>query len=372
MAHATLEILKERFSLERGEAEHILGSFVDSVENSLEEYGICHVAGVGSFVRAPGDRRISFDPAESLTRAANVRFADLPVYEVDRSVTSGETPRSPVRSTPPLPTAQPPSTGPEPPRPPRTASAEPRLSDASGEPEEASVDSPVPAPETPPEEREPVVQAPDTASADGAGSPRNPSLAGRRRSRSGRGGSAGGRRAAWFALPVFIALIAATVWFIQRPSSEQEPVARETPPATAERETPPENGTTTPEDAETVQDDPVSGDPTDTDAPAEVEPPASQQATDATADPLPDYALDRSVDGYTLIVGSSPDRGAATGQLSRFTELDLPFGVLDYSEDGSSMYRLAVGLYDSAEQADSARQAMSGVLPSGTWVWRIR
>jgi hypothetical protein len=93
---------------------------------------------------------------------------------------------------------------------------------------------------------------------------------------------------------------------------------------------------------------------------------------DAAASPAERGTLDRRTDGYTLIVGSSVDRRAADQQIARFSELDMPFGVLGYTEDDVTRYRLAVGRFNSAAEADSVRQSMSNVLPAGTWVWHIR
>ncbi|NNF03279.1 MAG: SPOR domain-containing protein [Rhodothermales bacterium] len=177
----------------------------------------------------------------------------------------------------------------------------------------------------------------------------------------------------WFAIPIVVALIAAAVWFFQRPDSASETTAGDSITSVQPFEAQPADPTGTEPESGGVDEGPVTSQAEGANdaeqTPAEATP---DDDAPAPSDPEPAYALDRSVDGYTLIVGSSPDRAAADEQMSNYTELDLPFGVLDYSEEESSMYRLAIGLYDSAQQADSARQAMAGALPSGTWVWRIR
>lgn len=374
MDHVTVQLLKDRFDLADGEAEHILGSFVDAVERRLEEFGICHVAGVGSFVRAPGDSRISFEPAEALIRAVNVRFADLPVYEIG----PGSTPRPESES----PGAEPatesrsiPSRSPSPPVAPSRAPEQPT------ERHPPKTDTPIPASSATaaPEADEPDQKLPATNGPSNESSPTKPrdsgrrSVAGSRRPRTRRRKSSGGVKPVWFVLPLLVALVAVAVWIMQRPASEPAaPLAEETAPAA------PESGANADADVDAGEPPPPDGldDPaevqTEPSADAGISADAEADAATAADDEAREAPLDRTVDGYTMIVGSSPDRTSADEQIRRFTELDLPYGVLDYSEDGSPMYRLAVGLFDSVEQADSARQAMADALPSGTWVWRIR
>lgn len=391
MDHATVRLLKDRFDLADGEAEHILGSFVEAVEQNLEEFGICHVTGVGSFVRAPGDSKISFEPADALRRAVNVRFADLPVYEIDSGAASRPDSDSPsAGSTAESRTAPPRGTPPPPVRdrtPDRTRDRPLGRPAENRQPDAETPNREIPSTESKVTDSSPAASSSaepvPRASSPSAASPTDPpnssrpQRTGSRAPHKRRQRSSGGSKTVWFVLPLLIALVAAGVWFIQRPASDPAPVAEEIAP------TVPEPGVDSGADAVPDTDDPAPQDATpgqaqaDSDPPAEVEPP-QQEAADIAADDAVDDAetsenlLNRNVDGYTMIVGSSPDRTAADEQISRFTELDLPYGVLDYSEDGSPMYRLAVGLFDSAEQADSVRQAMADTLPSGTWVWRIR
>ncbi len=90
----------------------------------------------------------------------------------------------------------------------------------------------------------------------------------------------------------------------------------------------------------------------------------------AAAPPGQDF--DTSSPGYTLIVGSTVIEADALQGIQPYRELGLPAAVLAYVEDGSPRYRLAVGRYESAAVADQARQEMTGRLPAGTWVRRIR
>ena len=82
--------------------------------------------------------------------------------------------------------------------------------------------------------------------------------------------------------------------------------------------------------------------------------------------------LDPNSDGYTLIVGSTTSLAGAEQALERYASMDMPTGILSYPDaDGQTRHRIAVGEFASAQEADQARQRLSG-LPEGTWVRRIR
>ncbi len=84
-------------------------------------------------------------------------------------------------------------------------------------------------------------------------------------------------------------------------------------------------------------------------------------------------SIDPNSSGYTLIVGSSLSRASAETEMNRFSNLGHPVALLSYPDgDGQARHRIAVGEFATADEADSARQAMANRLPDGTWVRRIR
>jgi hypothetical protein len=76
--------------------------------------------------------------------------------------------------------------------------------------------------------------------------------------------------------------------------------------------------------------------------------------------------------GYTLVVGSTLNEITARQALGQFSSLELPMGVLGYESDDATRYRIAVGHYETAALADSARAQRANELPAGTWVLAIR
>lgn len=215
------------------------------------------------------------------------------------------------------------------------------------EPEPEDAGAPAPAPEAPAPERRPV----DTPSARRS-SPVRPLLAG--------------------AAVIVIAVVAIV---LLRPGSEPAPeptfTAEETPlpPDTLAVAAQTGSDTTTTSTTGPA----VAPDSVESDSPPEASP---EPAT--VAPPLPDpvapagQAFDTTAPGYTLIVGSTTSEDEALATMRRFDELGLPLAVLAYQEDGATRYRLAVGQYASAAEADQARQTLAERLPAGTWVRRIQ
>lgn len=100
-------------------------------------------------------------------------------------------------------------------------------------------------------------------------------------------------------------------------------------------------------------------------------PPIDQpEAEPAAATRQQDFDL--STEGYTLIVGSTLVESDALNSIQKYRRLGLPAAILAYESGGTTRYRLAVGLYESAARADQARQDLTDSLPDGTWVRRIR
>ena len=87
---------------------------------------------------------------------------------------------------------------------------------------------------------------------------------------------------------------------------------------------------------------------------------------------IPRDEIVRGMGGYTLVVGSTLNEQTARNALSSFRSLGLPMGVLAYESEDPTRYRIAVGLYGSAVEADSARNRLASDLPEGTWVLSVR
>lgn len=113
----------------------------------------------------------------------------------------------------------------------------------------------------------------------------------------------------------------------------------------------------------------------DTDDAAEP-PPSATEILQQPIPPDPQIAsqseLVRGMGGYTLVVGSTMNETTARQTLLEFSRLELPMGVLGYESNDVTRYRLAVGHYESAALADSARIQWATELPEGTWVLAIR
>lgn len=80
----------------------------------------------------------------------------------------------------------------------------------------------------------------------------------------------------------------------------------------------------------------------------------------------------RGMGGYTLIVGSTLNPVTAELERERFAPLGMPTGLLEYQGPDTTRYRIAVGHFDTAAEADSARVSESERLPEGTWVLSVR
>jgi len=122
----------------------------------------------------------------------------------------------------------------------------------------------------------------------------------------------------------------------------------------------------------------------DTDSAAGANPDEATESPTSSADgseePIPPDApveahsddLVRGMGGYTLVVGSTLNEITARQALGQFSSLELPMGVLGYESDDATRYRIAVGHYETAALADSARAQRANELPAGTWVLAIR
>ena len=76
--------------------------------------------------------------------------------------------------------------------------------------------------------------------------------------------------------------------------------------------------------------------------------------------------------GYTLIVGSSRRQETALALMSTLAPPSWPSGVLTHDAGDVVRYRVAVGHFQTAALADSARTRYASELPEGTWVLSVR
>lgn len=200
------------------------------------------------------------------------------------------------------------------------------------------------------------------AAAVGAASGRPPQAGSRRAPSSRRAGSGEAPNRKPLLMVIGLLAIVAVGWFLINQfggSSES------TDPAVAQTENAEENPAT-------AAGDPAA-DPAGTSGSAEATSgtPTSQPAAPAVTPPA--TSIDPNSSGYTLIVGSSLSRSGAETEMNRFRNLGHPVALLSYPDgDGQTRHRIAVGEFDSADAADSARRAMASRLPNGTWVRRIR
>jgi hypothetical protein len=76
--------------------------------------------------------------------------------------------------------------------------------------------------------------------------------------------------------------------------------------------------------------------------------------------------------GYTIIVRSTLSASAAEMARQALSFLNLPMGVLIGEVNGVTRYRMGLGIYATALEADSVRLSLGSQLPNGSWATRIR
>lgn len=113
----------------------------------------------------------------------------------------------------------------------------------------------------------------------------------------------------------------------------------------------------------TVADLPVATEPAPAPASRPENRPASQPSTGD---------FDTSAAGFTLITASTTRSADASAEAAIVAGLGHPVAVLAYPEGGRTRYRVGFGRFPTIRAADSVRTALSGRLPSETWVRRIR
>jgi len=98
----------------------------------------------------------------------------------------------------------------------------------------------------------------------------------------------------------------------------------------------------------------------------------AQEPPTATAPVSTVDAITKGMGGYTLVVSSTLNESTARAELNNYAALGWPMGVLAYETEDLTRYRIAVGHYSTAAEADAARNQFADNLPEGTWVLSVR
>lgn len=114
-------------------------------------------------------------------------------------------------------------------------------------------------------------------------------------------------------------------------------------------------------------------DTTATETPApDTEPPAEPTEPVASADPLRSQAaIDPAAGGFSWVVGSELSREPAERRVAEFREQGLRAGVIAEEAAGRTRYRVALGQFESIEQAESFRSDLPAGVPADTWLLRL-
>ncbi len=338
MSASLIHQLAKRLGCTPEAAEVALRQYVARLQQQLEQEGQATLPGLGHLTRS--EEGLHFEPDASLAQAVNHRFAGLEPVVVE--------PPSPqaYRKTEVVPpegeaaeeAAPSPFYEVEPEAPP--AEAPPYEADeaASAAVEETPAAlAPEPEPEaastepTPPPSPEPSLRP-----------PRPPRFHVEEERRRG--------LPVWVPAALLIVVLGAVaVWFLlfSRPS-EPELAPPASPQAEVQTTTPPETTA-------------AAATPTADTA-------AATSASTAEASPT-------ASGGYALIVGSTTSQTAAERIAERFRRAPATQGlsvtIVTTTTDGTTRYRVAVGRYNSPEEALAAKRQLGNVLPPDAWVLRI-
>jgi len=99
-------------------------------------------------------------------------------------------------------------------------------------------------------------------------------------------------------------------------------------------------------------------------------PPPTDPPVETTDDFISNFT--RQTSGYTLVVGRSSSLERADNQIKTYSSLGVPLAIVEYEDNGITLFRLAVGRYDTVDEAQQGIQNLGSQLPGGTWIRRIR
>ena len=384
IAISLADLIRRGSDLEAAEAERLALAWSTEIRLELEQTGISVIRGVGTLTLSAGVVRFQQDPDFPIG-------SELPAVEgfseaVAASLLAASTAPKPPVNTPPTPAPRPEEPAdlpPEPEAPPvweELATVDETILDQV---EESAI--PVSTPYFEPEEEESDAdpeQEQGAAWSEGIEAAihqadvqldetETPDSTSRRPSRSTRayepGPSGSSRWIIAVAAVVVLVVIGALLYrFVLFPGVDE-------PPAVVLAD----SSAMVPADSSVAEPDSTSQADTpqlDTGEPVlQTEQPTRPAATPAAAASNPDAGtIAPGMGGYTLIVGSTLNANSAERVRSRFTGMGLPTGVLPVTADSTTRYRIAVGLFPTAAEADTLRVRRASELPEGTWVLSVR
>ena len=405
MSESIHDILATKLGVDRDKASALLSDYIDSFKKDLRSSGRIEVDGLGTFVI--DDDGLSFEPHTSLQEAVNFRYGRLEVLHATPPVTAEEEPVVPDHSEPDEATASEPevidesesaaevveidfveildeaeNTKPEPARNEAAETVDTDVAETvdadTDVAETVDADSDMAeAVDTDSDVAETVDADSDVAETVDADSPSReeapivkdrPTITGKERVP----GKQDRSLARTLGIVIPLVLVVSVIVFTLVRSTGDEP---DTQALTEQDEAAPVlESTQMTGGVDDLDVDASVGIEKNQAAPGDQPPPKEEESLTSLPEETEGVTsgLTRKSDGYTMIVGSTFSIEAAVQELSRYTEMGFITGVLTYDDEGVSRLRMAVGQFETIEEADSMRIALSDQLPEGTWIRRFR
>lgn len=163
----------------------------------------------------------------------------------------------------------------------------------------------------------------------------------------------------WFGVGIIVIVAAAAVAYFTLP---------DTPPAPEQAAT---MESTAPEQADTAEAESLAT--AAAEPPTEAGDPSAADAVPAPPDPLRgDEPLDPDAGGLTIVVLSTTDSVTAGEAAQQYGAQGLRASVVPEQQDGVTRYRVAIGQFDTLEDANAQREALAGSeLPADAWILRF-
>lgn len=343
MVPSALAKLIQTFQLSPAEAEVLLEQFASEARARLAQGRPVDLPGAGRLVPTP--EGVQFEAGEALAARLNAPYAALPAFALAGNAAA--TFWTHVTAEPPgaapafdeAPAALPPED-----EAPGTEAPPPYLDAAQ---------APAPLAEAP------LAEVPAEAPATVPPRPDRPARAASRR----------GSALPWVVgLLLLVGAVAVGALVLDR--ADAPPTVAGAPPLAADTTAPPDT-TAAALPADTLATTQVT-------PPSEPSPATPSEAPGADTPPAPEPAsaafapTAEQVGKYALIVGSSPSRDGAERLAARFRDglAGVPVAVVAGTSGGVTRYRVAVGAFDSSDEAVRQKSQLSG-LPEDAWVYRI-
>lgn len=359
-------LIAEKLELDPEEVEHLLSDYVRKLEKSIRAGEANHIEGFGAFEWK--DARIQFTPDEALSQLVNYRYRSLSALSAtpwtdEQADEELETPAAAIPDT---------TAGTAADTAAKTLDAPPReeVTDTT------EIDDGL-------EKTFEVVDGvwdaaifTDTGKSEEVGVDRPPVTAPSKKLFPSQSAVPRSSKMPYIVLPLLAIVVAAMAYFLldgglKRPT---EDISSQSQVDTPGGETETNEAQTTParDSPDEVLDDGLD------EAIAQEDPGARKLAV--TRPPAPHVEptgefvsiFTRQTSGYTLIVGRSSSLDDADNQIRRYSSLGLPLAIVEYEDNGITRFRLAVGRYDTIDDAQQDMQNLDSQLPGGTWIRRIR